>query len=136
VKQSEKAVFRTVNIGGVVVRWKYRLEEWEKPLVATAMYFVDPRPEEEVMRDMEELVGRESTERIASLVWKIAFGEGYTDEEWFRLLESLKILRPWKCIWKIQELASKGLRKKHNAEPANLSDREILRVVCKALGTG
>jgi len=54
-----KAVFRTVNIGGVVVLWKYGLEEWEKPLVAAAMYFVDSRPEEEVMKDMEELVGRE-----------------------------------------------------------------------------
>jgi len=104
-------MFKTVNVNGIVVRWKYGLEDWEKPLVATAMYFVDPRPEDEVMRDMEELVGRESAEGIAALVWRIAFGEGYTDEEWFKLLESLKILRPWECIWRFQELVEKGLKK-------------------------
>jgi len=71
-----KAVFRTVNVNGIVVLWKYVLEEREKPLAAAAMYFVDPRPEEEVMRDMEELVGRESAERIAALVWKNSLRRG------------------------------------------------------------
>lgn len=33
---------------------------------------VDTRPEDEVFRDMVELVGREMAERIASLVWRIA----------------------------------------------------------------
>jgi len=136
VKQSGKAVFKLVNINGIVVMWKYGLEDWERPLVVAAMYFVDPRPEEEVMSDMEVLVGREEAERIAALVWKIAFGEGYTDDEWFNLLESLKILSPWECVWRFQELASRGLRKKHSVEPANLSDKEVLRAACKEMGTG
>jgi len=71
-----------------------------------------------------------------ALVWKIAFGEGYTDDKWFKLLESLKILRPWECVWWFQELAEKGLRKRHDAAPANMSDREVLRAACKAMGTG
>jgi len=129
-------MFKTINIGGIVVLWKYGLEDWEKPLAAAAMYFVDERAEEEVMKDMEELVGRESAERIAALVWKIAFGEGYTDDEWFNLLESLKILSPWECIWRFQELASRGLRRRHNAQPADLNDKEVLRAACKEMGTG
>jgi len=127
----------TTSIDSIVARWRRGLEDWEKPLEAAAMYFVDPRPEEEVLRDMERLLGsRENVERIVALVWRIAFGEGYTDEEWFKLLEGLKILRPWECIWRFQELVEKGLRKKRNAEPANMSDREILRAACKAMGTG
>ena len=62
------------------------------------------RPEDEVFWDMVELVGGEMAERIASLVWGIAFGEGYTLDEWIDLLESLKILSPWGCIWRFQEL--------------------------------
>lgn len=112
------------------------LEDWEKPLVAAALYMVDSRPEDEVFRDMVELVGREMAERIASLAWRIAFGEGYTLEEWADLLESLKILSPWECIWRFQELVEKRLRKKHTAEPAELDDREVLRAACKHLGTG
>ncbi|PUA33387.1 MAG: hypothetical protein B7O98_02895 [Zestosphaera tikiterensis] len=120
----------------LTLRWRRGLKEWEKPLLAAAMYFVDPRPEEEILKDMAELVGLEESKKIASLVWKIAFGEGYIDEEWFKLLESLKILSPWKCIWKFQELAEKGLRKRHNTEPAKLRDRDVLREACKLLGTG
>lgn len=120
----------------LTIKWRRGLEDWEKPLLAAAMYFVDPRPEEEVLKDMSELVGSEEAKRIASLVWRIAFGEGYTDDEWFKLLEGLKILSPWECIWRFQELAEKELRKRHDIEPANLRDREVLREACKLLGTG
>ncbi len=68
------------------------LDIWERRLLAAAMYFVDPRPEEDVFRDMETLVGRDEAEEIASLVWRIAFGEGYSLDEWASLLESLSIL--------------------------------------------
>ena len=123
-----------VVVGGI--KWRVGLEEWERPLVAAALYFVEPRPEEEVMSAMEALVGKETAERIASLVWRIAFGEGYTLEEWASLLERLKTLSPWECIWRFQELAEKGLRRRHNAEPAELEDWEVLREACKHLGTG
>ncbi len=118
------------------IRWRVGLEEWEKPLVAAAMYFVESRPEEEVLRDMKELVGGEMAERIASLVWRIAYGEGYTLDQWADLLERLKIHSPWECIWRFQELAGNGLRKKHTAEPADIEDWEVLRAACKHLGTG
>lgn len=127
-------------MGEVVVasglRWRAGLEDWEKPLVAAAIYFADPRPEEEVFREMEELVGREEAERIAALVWRIAYGEGYTLGEWAGLLESLKTLSPWDCVWRFQELAEKGLRRRHTGEPANLDDREVLRAACKYMSTG
>ena len=64
------------------------------------------------------------------------FGEGYTLDEWAYLLESLKILSPWECIWRFQELVEKGLRKKHTAEPADLEDREVLRAARKYMSTG
>ncbi len=70
---------RDVSVDGL--RWRTGLEEWERLLLAAAMYMVDPRPEKEVFKDMEELVGGEMAERIASLVWRIAFGEGYTLDE-------------------------------------------------------
>jgi len=118
------------------IRWRVGLEEWEKPLLAAAIYMVDPRPEEEVFKDMEVLVGREEAERIAALVWKIAFGEGYTLEEWARLLEKLTILSPWEPIWRFQSLVEKGLRRRHSAPPADLRDWEVLRAACKYMGTG
>ena len=117
-------------------RWRVGLEDWERPLEAAAMYMVDPRPEEEVLRDMEKLVGREEAERIASLVWRIAYGEGYSLDEWAGLLRSLTILSPWECIWRFQELAERGLRRRHDAEPVGLRDRDVLRAACKLLGTG
>ena len=120
----------------VGLKWRRGLGDWEKPLLAGAIYMVDPRPEEEVLKDMAGLVGWEMAERIASLVWKIAYGEGYTLDEWAGLLKSLKTLSPWECIWRFQELASKGLRRKHDVEPANIEDREILRTACKHQATG
>lgn len=120
-----------------MLKWKNKLEDWEKPLVAAAIYFVDPRPEEEVFKDMVELLGsKDEAERIASLVWKIAYGEGYTLDEWAFLLDRLRILSPWKCIWRFQELVEKGLRRRHDAEPADIEDWEILRTACKYMGTG
>ena len=118
-------------------RWRAGLEDWERRLAAAAMYFVDPRPEEEVFRDMEALVGRGEAEAIASLVWRIAFGEGYSLDEWAELLRSLSILSPWECIWRFQELVEKGLRRRHRAggEPS-LGDRDALRAACKMLGSG
>jgi hypothetical protein len=62
-------------------------------------------------------------ERIASLVWRIAFGEGYSLDEWAGLLESLTLLSPWECVWRFQELAEKGLRRGHNVEPVRVSDK-------------
>jgi len=124
------------HLFNVSVKWRRGLGEWEEPLVAAGMYMVDPRPEDEVFRDMVELVGREEAERIASLVWRIVYGEGYSLEEWAGLLESLTILSPWECIWRFQELAGKGYRRRHDVEPANLRDREVLRYACKLLGTG
>ncbi len=118
------------------IRWHVGLKEWEKPLVATALYFAEYRPEEEVLRDMEGLVGGEMAERIASLSWRIAYGEGYTLDQWAGLLERLKIHSPWEYIWRFQELAGKGLRKKHTTEPADIEDWEALRSACKHLGTG
>ncbi len=112
------------------------LDIWERRLLAAAMYFVDPRPEEDVFRDMETMVGRDEAEEIASLVWRIAFGEGYSLDEWASLLESLSILSPWECIWIFQDLAARGLRRRHSARVSNLSDRDVLRVACKMLGTG
>ena len=106
-------------------------------LVAAAKYMVDPRPEEEVLEEIARAVGsREVAERIASLVWRIAFGEGYTVDEWANLLKSLETLSPWECIWRFQELVAKGFRKRHGAPPIELSDREILRYACKAMSTG
>ena len=125
---------RDVSVDGI--RWRTGVEEWEKPLVAAAMYMVDARPEEEVFKDMVELVGGEMADRIASLVWRIVFGEGYSLDEWADLLESLKILSPWEPIWRFQELVERGLRKKHTAEPADLEDREVLRAACKLMSTG
>jgi hypothetical protein len=105
-------------------------------LVAAGLYMVDGRPEEEVLEDMVELVGsREEAERIASLVWRIAYGEGYTLNEWADLLRSLAILSPWEAIWRFQELVERGLRRRHNREPANLRDRDVLRTALKILGT-
>lgn len=119
------------------VKWGKDVDDWEKPALAAAMYFADECSEEEVFKDMVKLVGREEAERIASLVWRIAFGEGYTLDEWASLLKSLKVLSPWECIWKFQELAEKGLRKKHVAPlPRTISDREALRACCKYLGYG
>jgi len=40
-----------------------------------AVHFVEPRPEDEVLGDMARLIGGEAVKRIASLVWRIAFGE-------------------------------------------------------------
>jgi hypothetical protein len=40
-------------------------------------------------------------------VWRIAFEEGYSLEEWADLLKSLKILPLRKAIWRFQELAEK-----------------------------
>ncbi|MEB3765657.1 MAG: hypothetical protein GSR77_05795 [Desulfurococcales archaeon] len=57
---------RYVSVNGI--RWHTGIEDWEKPLLAAAMYFVEPRPEEEVFWEMEELVGKEMAERIASLL--------------------------------------------------------------------
>ena len=125
---------RDVSIDGL--KWRTGIEDWEKPLVAAAMYMVDPRPEEEVFKDIVELVGGEMAERIASLVWRIVFGEGYSLDEWADPLESLKILSPWECIWQFQKLVEKGLRKRHKNKPADLDDREVLRASCKYMGTG
>ena len=108
----------------------------EKRLAAAAMYMVDQRSEEDVMRDMERLVGRGEAERIASLVWRIAFGEGYNLDEWAGLLGSLTLLSPWECVWRFQELVERGLRRRHEAEPAELGDREVLRAACKRMATG
>ncbi|MEM4969644.1 MAG: hypothetical protein QXE01_00155 [Sulfolobales archaeon] len=73
---------------------KVGVEDWERPLIAAAIYFADPRPEEDVMRIMADLVGMDEAEAIASLVWRIAFGEGYSLDQWADLLESLKISSP------------------------------------------
>ncbi|MEM1610311.1 MAG: hypothetical protein QXQ57_01530 [Sulfolobales archaeon] len=119
------------------VRWREGVEDWERPIIAAAIYFADPRPEEEVMGIMTDLVGKDEAEAIASLVWRIAFGEGYTLDQWADLLESLKTLSPWEAIWRFQELAEKGLRRKHEAPPPKtISDREALRAACKYLGLG
>jgi len=119
-----------------MLRWHTGLEDWEKPLLAAAIYFVDPRPEDEVFRDMEELIGREEAERIAVLVWRIAFGEGYTLEEWTKLLEKLTVLSSWEHVWRFQELVEKGLRRRHSAPLADLRNWEVLRAACKYMGTG
>lgn len=119
------------------IKWRSGVEEWEKPIIAAAIYFADKRPDDEVLRDMEELVGKDEAERIASLIWRIAFGEGYTLEEWADLLEGLKTLSPWECVWRFQELARRGLRVKHEAPlPRTINDREALRACCKYLGLG
>ena len=128
------ALVRYIKVDGL--RWRVGLEDRERPLVAAALYFVEPRPEEEVFREMAGLVGPEEAEGIASLVWRIAFGEGYTLEEWAGLLERLTILSSWECIWRFQELAERGLRRRHTAPPAKLRDWEVLRAACKHLGTG
>ncbi len=109
---------------------------WEERYLASVIYMLDPRPEEEVLEDMEKLVGREEAERIASLVWKICFGEDYSLEEWARLLESLTLLSPWECIWRFQELAEKGLRRRHDVEPASLDPKTVLRLACKSIPQG
>jgi hypothetical protein len=79
---------------------------------------------------------REEAERIASLVWRIAFGEGYTLEQWADLLRSLSILSPWEAIWRFQNLVERGMRRRHNREPADLRDRDVIRTALKTLGTG
>jgi len=114
------------------------LGEWEKVFVATALYMVDPRAEEEVLRDMAELAGSwEAAEELARRVWAIAYGEGYTLGEWASLLESLRTLSPWEAIWRFQELASRGLRRRRPGKRGDWQeDREILRTACKILGTG
>jgi hypothetical protein len=109
----------------------------EKLLLAFAMYMVDPRPEEDVLKDMIKLIGsREEAERLASLAWRIVHGEGYTLDEWASLLESLKMLSPWECIWRFQELVKKGLRKKHPIPPLEIDDKEALRACTKYMGLG
>jgi hypothetical protein len=106
-------------------------------LIAAGIYFVAEKPEEEVFEDMVMLTGsREEAERIASLVWRIAFGEGYTLEQWADLLRSLSILSPWEAIWRFQNLVERGMRRRHNREPADLRDRDVLRTALKTLGTG
>ena len=117
------------------IRWRSGIEDREKPGLAAAIYFADERPDDEVLRDMEELVGRDEAERIAALVWRIAFGEGYTLDQWADLLESLK--SPWECVWKFRELAGKGLRRRHEAlPPESIDDKEVLRACRKYLGLG
>lgn len=74
--------------------------------------------------------------RIMAPAWRIAFGEGYSLEQWVELLKSLTILKPWIPIWRFQELAMKGLRKRHEAEPADLDPRFVLRATCKLPGLG
>jgi hypothetical protein len=106
-------------------------------LIAAGIYFVAEKPEEEVFEEMVMLTGsREEAERIASLVWRIAFGEGYTLEQWADLLRSLSILSPWEAIWRFQNLVERGMRRRHNREPADLRDRDVLRTALKTLGTG
>ncbi len=73
-------------------------------------------------------------ERIASLVWRMCFGEGYSLEEWASILEKLRTLSPWECIWRFQELVEKGLRKRHSVEPARINPVELLRTACRLLG--
>jgi hypothetical protein len=108
-----------------------------RSLIAAGIYFVAEKPEEEVFEDMVMLTGsREEAERIASLVWRIAFGEGYTLEQWADLLRSLSILSPWEAIWRFQDLVERGMRRRHNREPADLRDRDVLRTALKTLGTG
>jgi len=122
---------------GLAARWRRRLEPWEKRLLAAALYMVAEEPEEEVLKAMAELVGPAEAERIACLVWKIAYGEGYTLDEWAQLLTSLRTLSPWECIWRFQTLAEQRLRHPHpHCEPAHLDEREVLRAACKSLGTG
>ncbi|MEM2472947.1 MAG: hypothetical protein QXQ96_10620 [Sulfolobales archaeon] len=106
-------------------------------LIAAGIYFVAEKPEEEVFEEMVMLTGsREEAERIASLVWRIAFGEGYTLEQWADLLRSLSILSPWEAIWRFQNLVERGMRRRHNREPADLRDMNVLRTALKPLGTG
>jgi hypothetical protein len=121
-------------VGGI--RWRRGLEGWERPLVAAGIYFVDPRPEGEVFEDMARLVGREEALRIASLVWRVAYGEGYTLDKWASLVEGLRTLSPWPCIGRFQYLAGRGLRRRHTAlQPKTINDKEALRAACKTLGT-
>ncbi len=39
------------------------MEYWEKQLFAATIYFVEPKPDEEVIKVMEKLVNREEAER-------------------------------------------------------------------------
>jgi hypothetical protein len=88
---------------------------------------INERPEK-VFEDMIRLLGsRGEAERIASLIWRIAYGEGYTLDQWTDLLKSLSILSPWEAVWRFQSLVEKGLRKRHNEEPEDLRDRDFLR---------
>jgi len=72
------------------------------------------------------LVGRDEAEAIASLVWRIAFEEGYSLEEWADLLESLKTLPPRKAIWRFQELAEKEVEE---AQSTSSEDEKKYRSV-------
>jgi hypothetical protein len=130
-----------VSEGGVstnwILRWRTEIDDRERSLIAAGIYFVAEKPEEEVFEEMVMLTGsREEAERIASLVWRIAFGEGYTLEQWADLLRSLSILSPWEAIWRFQNLVERGMRRRHNGEPADLRDRDVLRTALKTLGTG
>jgi hypothetical protein len=120
-----------------MLRWRTEIDDRERSLIAAGIYFVAEKPEEEVFEEMVMLTGsREEAERIASLVWRIAFGEGYTLEQWTDLLRSLSILSPWEAIWRFQDLVERGMRRRHNREPADLRDRDVLRTALKILGTG
>jgi hypothetical protein len=120
-----------------MLRWRTEIDDRERSLIAAGIYFVAEKPEEEVFEEMVMLTGsREEAERIASLVWRIAFGEGYTLEQWADLLRSLSILSPWEAIWRFQNLVERGMRRRHNREPADLRDRDVLRTALKTLGTG
>jgi hypothetical protein len=130
-----------VSEGGVstnwMLRWRTEIDDRERFLIAAGIYFVAEKPEEEVFEEMVMLTGsREEAEGIASLVWRIAFGEGYTLEQWADLLRSLSILSPWEAIWRFQNLVERGMRRRHNREPADLRDRNVLRTALKTLGTG
>jgi hypothetical protein len=54
------------------------------------------------------LVGRDEAEAIASLVWRIAFEEGYSLEEWADLLESLKTLPPAEGYMEVSRASREG----------------------------
>jgi len=45
------------------------------------------------------------------------------------------MLGPWGCMQRFQGACGKGLRKKHDAEPANMSGKEVLIAACKAVET-
>ena len=85
------------------------------------------------MQDMEALVGREEAERIASLVWKIALGEGYTFEKRLSLFRTLSTLSPWWCMLRFKELVEEGLRERPDKPPADIPDIEVLSIACRMM---